>query len=255
MLEVRNLKAGYSGKTILNQVNLTVPEGKVTAILGPNGCGKSTLLKTICGILTAQSGEVLLDGTDILGLNPKLLAQKVAYLAQDRRIPDITVERLVLHGRFPYLGYPRRYRKEDFDATRTAMEKMGVAGLADTLVQQLSGGQRQKAYIAMALAQDTPVVLLDEPTAYLDIAHQLQMMQQARLLAQQGKTVLMIIHDLPHAMQTADKLILMNEGEIAAQGTPEEIFASAMVDRIFNIKLDRVKTDSGWRYYCEEVCV
>lgn len=252
MLEVKSLSAGYSDTHVLEHVDFRIPSGKVTVILGPNGCGKSTLLKALCGIIPADSGQVVLDGENILTLPQRQLAQRVAYLAQSRQIPDITVERLVLHGRFPYLGYPRRYRKEDYAIADAAMKTMGVAELADELVQNLSGGQRQKVYIAMALAQDTPVILLDEPTTYLDISHQLQLMQQARMLAAQGKTVVMIIHDLPHAFQTADHMILMRDGKIVADGTPEQIYASGMISSVFGVRLCRTGTEGGWRYYCEE---
>lgn len=252
MLEVKSLSAGYSDKRVLEHVDFRIPSGKVTVILGPNGCGKSTLLKALCGIIPADSGQVVLDGENILTLPQRQLAQRVAYLAQSRQIPDITVERLVLHGRFPYLGYPRRYRKEDYAIADAAMKTMGVAELADELVQNLSGGQRQKVYIAMALVQDTPVILLDEPTTYLDISHQLQLMQQARMLAAQGKTVVMIIHDLPHAFQTADHMILMRDGKIVADGTPEQIYASGMISSVFGVRLCRTGTEGGWRYYCEE---
>lgn len=251
MLEVKSLSAGYSDTHVLEHVDFRIPSGKVTVILGPNGCGKSTLLKALCGIILADSGQVVLDGENILTLPQRQLAQRVAYLAQSRQIPDITVERLVLHGRFPYLGYPRRYRKEDYAIADAAMKTMGVAELADELVQNLSGGQRQKVYIAMALAQDTPVILLDEPTTYLDISHQLQLMQQARMLAAQGKTVVMIIHDLPHAFQTADHMILMQDGKIVADGTPEQIYASGMISSVFGVRLCRTGTEGGWRYYCE----
>ena len=251
MLEIRNLTVGYTGRPVLQDVGLTIPDGKVTVLLGPNGCGKSTLLKALCGILPPKGGEVVLDGQNLLQLPRRTLAQKVAYLAQSRQVPDITAQRLVLHGRFPYLGYPRRYRKEDFDIARRAMEQMGVWELADTPLEKLSGGQRQKVYIAMALAQDTPAVLLDEPTTYLDITHQMQLMEHARALAGQGKTVLMVIHDLPNAFQTGDRLVLLNSGSVAAEGTPEELFASGKADDIFRVKLGRVRTEAGWRYYCE----
>ena len=143
MLEIKELRAGYADREVLNNLNLIIPEGKVTVILGPNGCGKSTLLKSLCGILSIESGRVLIGGTDILAQPPRQLAQNIAYLSQSRQVPDITAYRLVLHGRFPYLGYPRRYRKEDHAVARTAMEQMGVWELADTLVEKLSGGQRQ----------------------------------------------------------------------------------------------------------------
>ena len=251
VVEIKHLSAGYSGNPVLKDVNLTFPEGKVTVLLGPNGCGKTTLLKSLCGLLPISGGQVLLDGEDILQLPQRLLARKIAYLAQSRQVPDITVQRLVLHGRFPYLDFPRVYRKEDYACAKAAMEQMGIADLADCPLERLSGGQRQKVYIAMALAQDTQVILLDEPTTFLDISHQLQLMEQARLLAKQGKTVVMILHDLPHAFQTADKLVLMEGGAIAAEGTPEELYAGGMVNRIFRVKLGRVRSDAGWRYYCE----
>lgn len=253
MLEVRKLHSGYSGTEVLHGVSLVAQAGKITVVIGPNGCGKSTLLRAICGINPAKAGQVLLDGKDLLKLPRNLLAQKIAYLPQNRQIPDITVERLVLHGRFPYLNYPRRYRQTDYEAAARAMEQMNLTDLTQTPLNRLSGGQQQRAYIAMALAQDTPVILLDEPTAYLDISYQLQLMQQARNLARQGKTVLMVIHDLPRAMQTADALILMECGSIAFQGTPEELFRSGGVNRVFDIRLGRAETNGGWQYYCEEV--
>ena len=252
MLEIRNFSAGYPGKRVLKEIEICLPSGSVTAILGPNGCGKSTLLKALCGILHADAGEVLLDGTSLLGLPQRLLAQKIAYLAQNRQIPDITVRRLVLHGRFPYLSYPRHYRAEDYAAAQSAMEQMGIADLADAPLQQLSGGQRQKVYIAMALAQSTPVILLDEPTTYLDVHHQLQLMRQAQELAAQGKTVAMVLHDLSHAMTVADHVVLMDHGQVAAQGTPEEVYASGRMDAVFGVRLRRVRAEEKWRYYCEE---
>ena len=251
MLEIMNLCSGYGGKEMLHDISLTTKSGQVTVIIGPNGCGKSTFLKALCGILPLSSGKVLLEGENLLSLPSKQLAQKVAYLAQNRRIPDITAERLVLHGRFPYLGYPRRYRKEDYACAKAAMDQMGICDLADTMVEHLSGGQRQKVYIAMALAQNTPVILLDDPTTYLDISHQLQLLQLAKQLAQQGKTVVMIIHDLSHAMQTADWIALMESGRIVAEGTPEEIYASGMIDKVFRVKLGRTASESSWHYYCE----
>lgn len=252
MLEVHNLHSGYSGTEVLHHVSLTAAAGQITVIIGPNGCGKSTLLKTICGILPAAAGQVLLDGRALLQLPRNLLAQQVAYLAQNRQTPDITVERLVLHGRFPYLRYPRRYRQEDYRAAARATEQMNLLALADTPLHHLSGGQQQQVYIAMALAQDTPVVLLDEPTTYLDIHHQLQLMRHARQLAALGKTVVMVLHDLSHAFQTADHLILMDQGAVMAAGTPEELYTDGSADRIFGIRLGRTRTGSGWGYYCEE---
>lgn len=252
MLEVKKLCAGYAGKEILHDVSLTVQAGQITAVLGPNGCGKSTLLKAICGILPVGSGQILLDSQDLLALPRNRIAQSVAYLAQNRQIPDSTVGRLVLHGRFPYLSYPRRYRREDYLAAEKAMEQLSIADLAETPVSRLSGGQQQRAYIAMALAQDTRVVLLDEPTTFLDVSYQLQMLRQARELAGAGKYVLMVIHDLAHALETADQVILMKEGAAGIQGTPDEVYETGMVDEIFGVRLCRVQAGGQWRYFFTE---
>lgn len=252
MLEIRNICAGYSGKTVLQNVSMTVHAGTVTVLLGPNGCGKSTLLKALCGILPVRKGELMLDGGNLLNLPQTQLAQRISYLAQARQIPDITVRRMVLHGRYPYLSFPRQYRPQDYAAADAAMEQMDIQGLSDLPLQQLSGGQRQKVYIAMALAQDTPVLLLDEPTTYLDVSYQLQMMRHARTLASAGKHVLMVLHDLSHALQTADQAALLCEGRIVFQGTPEEVYSSQMLTRVFGVRVYRIDTDRGWKYYCEE---
>lgn len=251
MLEIKNLSAGYPGINVLNGVNMVFGAGEVTVILGSNGCGKSTLLKALCGILPVSGGEMTLDGQDLMTLSGKKLAQNISYLPQNRQIPDITVQRLVLHGRFPYLGYPRHYRMEDYIVCQSAMEQMGILEWADIPLAQLSGGQRQKVYIAMALAQNTPVILLDEPTTYLDVNHQMQMMRHAKELAGQGKTVVMVIHDLSHGLQVADRIVLMQDGRTVTAGTAEEIYASGLVDTVFGVKLSRVKVDDGWRYYYE----
>lgn len=252
MLEIKNLCAGYHGKNVLKDISITAQSGKVTVLFGPNGCGKSTLLKSLCGLLPVSSGEVWMNGEDLLSLQPRELAKRVTYLAQSRQIPDITVKRLVLHGRFPYLSYPRRYRPEDYAIAENAMKQMGFLELADTPLAQLSGGQRQKVYIAMALAQDTPVILMDEPTTYLDMKHQLQTMRQAGELAEQGKTVLLVVHDLDQAMNAADEIVLLDSGSVVAQGTPEEVYLSGKMDEVFSVSLDRVYTNKGWRYFCEE---
>ena len=248
MLEIRNLTAGYPGRPVLNYVNLNVPEGKVTVIAGPNGCGKSTLLKAVAGILPGK-GQLLLNDEPLHSLPPRLLARKIAYLPQSRPVPEITAERLVLHGRFPWLGYPRRYRQEDLTLVREIMEKLDIAHLAACSVASLSGGQRQKVYLAMALAQDTPVVLLDEPDAFLDIRHRLRLMELAKDLAREGKTVVTVLHDLAMALEGADQLAVMKDGAVAAQGTPEEIYGAGCLKDIFGVDVCRMHTPDGWKYY------
>ena len=248
-LYLRNLSVSYQDKDVLFDINLTLSAGQITVIVGPNGCGKSTLLKTLCGILPVRSGDILIKGRSIRTYSAQALARQISYLPQNRQIPDISVERMVLHGRFPYLSYPRRYRPADLEIAHQAMERMGIADLAETSMTTLSGGTRQKVYLAMALAQDTPIILLDEPTTYLDIAHQLQTMEHARFLCREGKTVVMVLHDLPLALKLADQLVVMHQGRIAASKNPEELYASRCLDDVFGVRLCRVQTPEGWQYY------
>ncbi len=250
MLEIQNLTAGYGGGPVLKDLSLTLPGGKVTVILGPNGCGKSTLLKVLAGLLPA-AGRVGLEGEDLLALPQRERARRVAYLPQQRPVPEITVKRLVLHGRFPYLSYPRQYRREDLAAAQGAMEALGIGDLADRPVGSLSGGQRQKAYIAMALAQDTKAVLLDEPTAWLDIRHQFQLMELAKDLARQGKTVVLVLHDLALALERGDHLVLLKEGRLLAQGKDPEICGT--LEAALGVRAVPVETPAGRKYYFEPV--
>ena len=248
MLEIQNLTAGYGGEPVLKDVSLTIPRGKVTVIAGPNGCGKSTLLKAVAGILPAE-GKVLLGGQELQDLSSRERAQRIAYLPQNRQIPEITAGRLVLHGRFPYLSYPRRYRRSDEEIARKAMETLGIWDLADRNLNALSGGQRQKVYIAMALAQDTPVVLLDEPNTFLDISHQKQMMDLAGQLASAGKSVVMVLHDLPLAMEYADVLAVLSRGGVLTWGTPEEVCRSGKLREAFGVEIKKMQTPDGEKYY------
>ncbi len=248
MLEVNHLTVGYPGCPVFSDLNLSIPEGKLTVIAGPNGCGKSTLLKAIAGILPSQ-GEILLGNQEISTLSSQFRARKIAYLPQSRQVPEITAERLVLHGRFPYLRYPRRYRSQDIALAREAMAQLGILDLAQRNLATLSGGQRQKVYIAMALAQDTPAVLLDEPTTYLDIQHQMQLLRLARILTQKGKTVVLVLHDLAMALEYADHLIVLAQGVVAARGTGEDVFASQCLSALFGVEIRRMETESGWKYY------
>lgn len=249
MIELRHLSAGYGSRAVLQNVSLTLAPGKVMALLGPNGCGKSTLLKTIPGLLPKLGGEILADGVPTNQMTPRQLARQVTYLAQSRNTPNITARRMVLHGRFPYLSYPRRYGAEDYAAVEKALRQADAASLAERTMEELSGGQRQKVYLAMALAQDTPVLLMDEPTTFLDVGHQLAVMETARHLAGEGKSVLMVLHDLCMALRWADELAVLDGGALAGLDTPEEIFHSGLLDRVFGVSVRRVETPGGWQYY------
>lgn len=251
MIELQNICAGYSNLPILKNISLNIPKGKVTVIVGPNGCGKSTLLKAIIRINPHSSGTIFVDGEDISKLTPQELAKKISYMAQNRQVPAITAMQMTLHGRFPYLSYPRHYRPEDKQMAETYLEQLGILDLKNISMKTMSGGQRQKVYLAMALVQDTPVVLMDEPTTFLDVSHQIQTMKQARKMADSGKTVVMVLHDLPLAMQTADYLAVMHKGNLVQFGTPEEVFEQNKLNEIFDITICRFQTEKGFKYYYE----
>ena len=249
MISLRDVRAGYPGRVVLSGVSLDVCPREVLVLAGPNGCGKSTLLRTALGLQPRLGGEILFDGIPLQALSPRQRAQKAAYLAQNRNVPGITAGRMVLHGRFPYLSYPRRYRPEDREAARQAMERADCLELAGEPMDRLSGGQRQKVYLAMALAQDTQTVFLDEPTTFLDIRHQLEVMDTARQLARQGRAAVLVLHDLCLALRTADRMAVLDRGRLEMTGTPEEVFSSGVLERVFQARLRRMETESGWQYY------
>ena len=250
MVELRNLFVGYDGVPVLKDITLSVPPGQVMALLGPNGCGKSTLLKAALGLIPAQKGEILLDGRNLHTLSPRDVAQKAAYLAQSRSVPNITARRMVLHGRFPYLSYPRRYRPEDYAMADRALQWADAADLAHRPMGELSGGQRQKVYLAMALAQDTQSIFMDEPTTFLDIGHQLEVMALARRLAGLGRAVVLVLHDLDLALRGCDRVAVLSNGTLRALGSPEEVFSSGVLDQVFGVGVRRMQTPEGWQYYC-----
>ncbi len=241
MLKLQHLTAGYGEKTILHDISLDFPPGTVTAILGPNGCGKSTLLKAAAGLIPLSSGTVETA-------EPR--ARTVAYLPQARPVPDMTALQLVLHGRFPWLGWPRRYRAEDYVIAEAALERLGAAEFAGRPLAELSGGTRQKCYLAMALAQEAKTLLLDEPTSFLDIGCQLEFLALCRSLAAEGKALAAVLHDLPLALSHADRVAVMADGRLAALGTPEEIWASGILDQVFGIRLLKVDTQGGTQFVC-----
>lgn len=241
MVEIRSLTAGYGGKPVLQDVSLSFPPGTVTAVVGPNGCGKSTLLKAAAGLLAPTSGEILAQ-------EPR--ARSVAYLPQSRRLPEMTAGRLVLHGRFPWLDWPRRYRAEDYEIAKHAMERLGVAEFAGSPLPELSGGTRQKCYIAMALAQNAPTLLLDEPTSYLDIGHQLRLMALCRELAAEGRAVGLVLHDLPLALQYGDRVAVMEQGRLLQTDSPDRVLSSGVLDRVFGVRVLQVDTPAGTQYVC-----
>ena len=250
MIQLKQLSAGYSGSPVIRDVTLEFLPGQVLVLLGPNGCGKSTLLKAALGLLPSMGGQILYDGIEITQLSRKEIARKAAFLTQSRNTPSIQALRMVLHGRFPYLSYPRRYGKQDYAIARSALEATGSLCHENTNVSALSGGQRQGVYLAMALAQGTETVFMDEPTTYLDIGRQLQTMETARSLARQGKAVVLVLHDLALALRGADRVAVLADGCLRCCDTPDKIYESGMLDQVFGVAVHRMETPHGPQYYC-----
>ena len=244
MLELRGIAAGYGGTPVLREVSVTVPKGSLTALIGPNGCGKTTLLRAAARQLPLLAGEILLDGRPVSSYGRTEFARKAAFMPQVRSVPAITAGALVAHGRFPHLGFSRRLRPEDRAAVQAAMEATGVADWANRDLRALSGGERQRVYLAMALAQDTDLILLDEPTTYLDPGRQFELLDLIASLPGRGKTVVMVLHDLSHALRYSTQLLLLEQGRLVQRGTPEELYAGGQLDRVFGIRSRRAPDGS-----------
>ncbi|TLG09058.1 ABC transporter ATP-binding protein [Nocardia cyriacigeorgica] len=236
-LRADRLRLGYRGRTISEDLTADIPDGSFTVIIGPNACGKSTLLRALARLLTPDSGTVLLDGKAISSYPAKEVARRIGLLPQTSTAPDgIRVADLVARGRYPHQSLLRQWSQADAEAVATAMAATGVTELSARSVDELSGGQRQRVWIAMVLAQDTPVILLDEPTTYLDIAHQIQLLELCRTLNREsGRTVVAVLHDLNHAFRYADHLIAMRDGQIRAAGPPGEIVTAELVRSVFDL--------------------
>lgn len=237
-LRGENLTLGYGKKIIARDLSVTVPDGHFTAIIGPNGCGKSTLLRTLSRLMTPVEGSVFLDGEQIQRFASKEVARRIGLLAQNATTPgDITVQELVARGRYPHQPLFTRWRKEDDEAVNRALQATGITDLALQSVDTLSGGQRQRAWIAMVLAQETSIMLLDEPTTWLDISHQIDLLELlSELNRTQGYTLAAVLHDLNQACRYATHLIALRDGEIVAQGAPKEIVTPDLIARIYGMR-------------------
>ncbi|MFJ2621058.1 ABC transporter ATP-binding protein [Glutamicibacter sp. NPDC087344] len=236
ILSAAGLSLGYGTRQIVSNVQLSITPGSFTVIIGPNGCGKSTLLRALGRLLKPQGGQVMFDGADLAGLKPKQVAQRIGLLAQSPQVPDsITVADLVLRGRTPYQGLFQQFSGEDADIVHRALAAVGLTGFAHRQVQELSGGQRQRAWIALVLAQQTGVLLLDEPTTYLDISHQLEVLELCQALRGSGRTLIAVLHDLALAARYATELIAMRDGRIIASGTPQQVLTEETLREVFDL--------------------
>ena len=228
---------------ILRGVSGELRRGEVTGILGPNGCGKTTLLRALCRLIKADSGSIT-----IAALASKALARRVSFLPQQRAVPDITAKTLVSHGRYPYLGFSRTLSNKDRTVIQNALKTAGVSAFADRRLPMLSGGERQRVFLAMLLAQNTDVVLLDEPTTYLDAHHKFELMALLSTLKAQNKAVGIVLHELPLAFKFCDRLLLMKNGQIMQSGTPEELLKTGLIEHLFGVSLIPVMLDKEVEY-------
>ncbi|WP_075691197.1 ABC transporter ATP-binding protein [Corynebacterium sphenisci] len=236
-LAAAGLHAGYGGAPVLAGLDVTIPAGAVTSVIGPNGCGKSTLLRCLAGLLDPMSGEVAVAGRPIGGYRRRELARHIAVLPQMPTAPEgMLVGDLVALGRHPHQSWLRQWTADDAGRVGRALELTNVAGYADRPLDSLSGGQRQRAWLAMALAQDAEVLLLDEPTTYLDIAHAIDILNLvAGLPGRTGTTVAMVLHDLNLAIRYSDHLVVLGEGAVAAVGAPEEVITAELLAEVFRL--------------------
>ncbi|MFI6265011.1 ABC transporter ATP-binding protein [Micromonospora sp. NPDC051006] len=236
-LRTENLTLGYDERTVVSNLDVEVPDGRITAIVGANACGKSTLLRGMARLLAPRGGAVYLDGKALAELRTLDVAKVLGLLPQTPVAPDgITVADLVARDRYPHQGWFRRWTEHDHEAVARALEATGSAELINRPIRELSGGQRQRVWVAMALAQDTDLLLLDEPTTYLDINHQVELLRLLRRLnAESGKTIVIVLHDLNLAGRFCDHLIAMADGSIVAEGAPTDVVTAELVEKVFGL--------------------
>lgn len=237
-LLTRRLTLAYEGKSIILDLDLAIPSGKITALVGPNGCGKSTLLRGLARLLKPRAGEIYLNGACLARMPTKAIAKQLGILPQNPIAPEgLTVRELVAQGRYPHQGWLQQWSHKDEQIVEQALIITGMQELAERDLQTLSGGQRQRAWIAMALAQDTEILLLDEPTTFLDLAHQVEVLDLLCELNQtQGRTIVMVLHDLNQACRYADYIVAVRQGGVYAQGKPAEVMTEAVVREVFGLE-------------------
>lgn len=227
----------YGERIISQNLSVNIPRESFTVIVGPNACGKSTLLRALSKLIKPSMGQVVLDGKNITKYKSKEVARKLGLLPQSSTAPDgITVANLVAHGRYPYQNFMNQWTNADEEAVLSAMEVTNTSEISNRFVDELSGGQRQRVWVAMVLAQKTPLLLLDEPTTFLDLTHQIELLELFKGLNQQGNTLVAVLHDLNHAARYANHMIAMKDGQVVAQGDPREIVTEELIENVFDLK-------------------
>lgn len=251
-IRTKDLNISYGNLDIVKDLNLEIPKGKITTIIGANGCGKSTILKTLARIIKPKSGLIYINDKELNSQDSKELAKAMAVLPQSPQAPNgLTVEELISYGRFPHQKGFGKLKDEDKDIINWALEKTRISEFRDRPIEALSGGQRQRAWIAMALAQETDILLLDEPTTYLDLAHQLEVLKLLEELnKKEGRTIVMVIHELNNAARFADHMIGVKKGKIVCQGTAHEVMTKENLREIFNIDAEIVNEPKSGKAVC-----
>ena len=252
VLAVEQLSVGYSDTPVIDGLSRTIERGHVTALVGPNGSGKSTLLKTMARLMQPTCGEVILDGKAIHTMPTAEVARRMAILPQGPTAPHgLTVLELVEQGRFPHVGALRMLRRQDHESIRQALALTHMIEFAHRPLDGLSGGERQRAWIALTLAQDTPILLLDEPTTFLDIGHQLEVLDLVgRLNRERGMTIVLVLHDLNQAARYADRMIVLNRGTVVADGAPRAVLTPDLLEAVFNVRVNIVTDPAGGTPVC-----
>ena len=252
MIELHHVTAGYGDKPVLHDITATFQSGELTVIIGPNGSGKSTLAALCMGLVRPMEGKVRWNGRDLQSIPVKERAVTAGLLSQEHPVPSLSVRRLVMHGRFSQVPWPRTYADDDKVLADRALERAGIMDLADCSVAELSGGQRQKAYLAMLLNQDPEMMFFDEPATFLDLPSQKHLEMTMRSLAREGHGVIAVVHDLNTALKLADRILVMEKGQIRFGGTPEQLLASAIPQEVFGARIVPVMVEGSTEYIVKE---
>ena len=252
MIELHHVTAGYGDKPVLHDITAAFQSGELTVIIGPNGSGKSTLAALCMGLVRPMEGKVRWNGRDLQSIPVKERAVTAGLLSQEHPVPSLSVRRLVMHGRFSQVPWPRTYADDDKVLADRALERAGIMDLADCSVAELSGGQWQKAYLAMLLNQDPEMMFFDEPSTFLDLPSQKQLERTMRSLAREGYGVIAVVHDLNTALKLADRILVMEKGQIRFDGTPEQLLASAIPQEVFGARIVPVMVEGSTEYIVKE---
>lgn len=249
MLEFKNVCVSVSKTPILKDISVIFEEGKITSIVGPNGSGKTTLLQTLNGISTVTAGKIMIDGESYLDFSVRERAKRLSFMPQFREsAPSISVKGLVEHGRFPYMGFSRMMNADDRAAVEHALEYVQLLEYRDCMVNELSGGLQQRVYLAMQLAQNSPYMVLDEPMNYLDFPSQRQMYRLITSLKDEGKTIILVLHDLNRALQISDNVVVMKDRRIRGCKSPKECIESGLIEEVFECRVDCIDTNGVSQY-------